>query len=356
MKTKEPLFISNAIGHFALKGTIVSIDLNPNGHINDTFIVETTENKYIVQRLNCSVFPQPRIVMSNIENVTDYLRKSIVKRGGDPKRETLEIVKTVDGKNFYQDNDGNFFRAFVYVASSYALMVTTDPALLYEAGRVLGLFEKDLAGFPISQVKETIPCFHNTGKRFFAFVDAVKKDPFGRAKTVQKEIDAYLDNKDLASPLLFQPLRVSHNDAKLTNVLFDKKTNKALCLIDLDTVMPGFAVNDFGDAVRYDCSSAFEDEPDTDKVHFVFESYKAFLQGYLLSARDILSKDEIASLASGAEQMTFECGLRFLTDYILGDRYFKVDRPLQNLDRARAQAKLLSEMREKEALMASLVE
>jgi Ser/Thr protein kinase RdoA (MazF antagonist) len=348
-----PLFINNAVGHFALKGNIVSLSLNPNGHINDTFIVSTTNGKYVVQRLNCSVFAHPREVMGNIRSVTDYLRDAIVKRGGDPERETLSVVKSVDGKNFYQDEKGNFFRCYKYIEGAHAILKTSDPATLYEAGRALGVFEKDLFSYPISELKETIPSFHNTGRRFFALMDAVMKDPMGRLQEVQPDLDFFSNNK-LFAESLHLPVRVTHNDTKLTNVMFDDRTGRALCLIDLDTVMPGLAVFDFGDAIRYDCSSASENEADLSKVHFLFESYKAFLQGYLTQIRGFLEPEEIASLARGAEQMTYECGLRFLTDYLLGDAYFKVSYPTENLVRARVQEKLLSEMKEKEAVMASL--
>jgi len=355
MDRSVPSFISNAIGHFLLEGPILSVFQNYSGHINDTCVVTTTERKYIVQRLNTAVFTNPRAVMSNVKAVTDFLYGVIKKRGGDATRETLRLVNTVDGRSFYQDVKGNIFRCFLFIPRAVTFTSTDDPAILFEAGRCLGQFEKDLASFPMKSLRETIPDFHATGKRYFTFITAAKKDPFKRLASCIEDVEFFAENRSLASPPKGLPLRVAHYDPKLTNVMFDEKTHQALALIDLDTVMPGYSAFDFGDAIRYDCSSGDEGEVDQKKVTFLFESYKAFLKGYLSVARPFLTAEEFRYLSHGALQMTYECGMRFLTDYLLGDVYFKIDRPLMNLDRARNHEKLLREMLAQKEKMDSLI-
>lgn len=356
MDSSIPLSVYDALVRFPVGKPVISLALNHSGHINDTYTLLTKEGHFVLQRLNRTVFKDVDAVMGNMSLVTSYLGKVILQRGGNPERETLHLLPTSDGQLYYVDREGGLYRCMRYIEGGVSFVHSADPIVLFEAGRILAQFEKDLDRFPMKKLQTTIPDFHATDKRLAAFVEALHDDPCSRAEGVTDEIAGFLRFSKIADPLPELPLRVTHNDSKLTNVMFDASTHKALALIDLDTVMPGYSIFDFGDAVRYDCSSAEEGEKDLDKVHFLLDSYKAFLQGYLSIGRDILTKEELACLSLGAERMTYECGLRFLTDYLLGDHYFRVSHETENLERARTQLKLVSEMNEKRALMDSFVE
>ena len=319
-----------------------------NGHINDTY--KTEKSQYILQRINTDVFKNPAEVMENITNVTDFLRKKIINSHGDPERETLTVLKAFDGKSFYEHDKDNVFRLYKFIADTKT--VENDKTLtdLYNAGKGFGKFQRMLDDFPVNVLHETIRDFHDTPKRVEHLKTAISEDRAGRAVEVQKEIEFALENASFADVVVNGiqdhsiPLRVTHNDTKINNILFDKTSGEAVCVIDLDTVMPGSMLYDFGDALRMGGSTAAEDETELDKVHFDKECFKAFAKGYIGEVRDVITQKETDLLAFSAKLLTYECGIRFLTDYLNGDTYFKIHREHHNLDRARNQFKLVSEL------------
>lgn len=331
-----------------------------NGHINDTYITE--ENDYIIQRINTKVFTKPEELMENIENVTSFLGEKIVAAGGNPERQTLTVVKTVDGKNCYKLDDENVYRVYKFISDTKTIEQCGEPMDLYFAGKGFGKFQKMLADFPVEKLHETIVDFHNTPKRVEALKKAIAEDRAGRAKSVSKEIEFALKNAEFASTVVDGmndgsiPLRVTHNDTKINNILFDNETDEAICVIDLDTVMPGSALYDFGDALRIGASTAAEDETDLSKVHFSVEHFKCFVKGFFEEMNGALSPREIDLLPFSAKLLTYECGIRFLTDYLNGDTYFKIHREHHNLDRARNQFKIVEDIASKENEMKAIVE
>ncbi len=331
-----------------------------NGHINDTYLV--TMPRYILQRINTSIFQNPDELMENIENVTSFLREKLKKDGGDFQRGTLTVVPTVDGKRYYKLDDKNVFRVYRFVEGTKTIENSKTPEDLYEAGVGFGHFQKLLADFPVEKLHETIRDFHHTPKRIEALRQAIREDKAGRAGSVQKEIDFALENASWAGSVVKGmeegriPVRVTHNDTKINNILFDQHTGKAVCVIDLDTVMPGSMLYDFGDALRIGGSTAAEDEVDLNKVWFDERAFEAFAKGYLSEMREALTEDELALLPLSAKLMTYECGIRFLTDYLNGDTYFKIHREHHNLDRARNQFKLVADIAEKEPRLAQMVQ
>lgn len=336
------------------------------GHINETYAVympteEDDEFAYILQRVNNNVFKDPAGVMENIFGVTEYLRNVIREEGGDPDRETLSCIKTKNGCTYFEDNEGQPWRCYNYISNSVCYQLVEDPDQFYQSGNSFGLFLKQLGNYPASSLKETIPDFHNTVKRFENLEKALKRDIKNRAVTCRPEIAFALDRKQDCKVLVEQqengtlPLRVTHNDTKLNNILFDAETGKGLCIIDLDTIMPGLAANDFGDSIRFGAATAEEDERDLDKMHFDIFLYELYVKGYLEATRDVLTPEEVESLPWGARLMTFECGIRFLTDYLEGDTYFKTAYPEHNLVRARTQFRLVDEMEQQFAKMQEIV-
>lgn len=327
-----------------------------NGHINDTFRVE---DKFILQRINTDVFKDYEALMNNISLVTGYLQKMLCANGGDVLREAMGIIPAIDGKNYYKCADGRVYRTYIFIQNSLSLEKVETKDDFYSCGLGFGDFQKKLSGFNAELLVETIPHFHDTLKRFEAFKEALDNDVKNRAKDCKTEIEFVLSRYDeikkIADIYSKLPLRVTHNDTKLNNVLFDKETRRPLCVIDLDTVMPGYAANDFGDAIRFGASTAAEDETDLSKVHFDIELYKAFAKGFIEGCGDGLTKEEKLSFPYGCIMMTFECGMRFLTDYLSGDTYFKIHREHHNLDRCRTQFKLVSEMEEKLPQMLAII-
>ena len=352
--TQEEL--SSIVHAFAFPGTITDWTPHGNGHINDTFLVRSTENgvlrKSILQRMNRTVFHNPTELMQNIAQVTSFLRKKITAAGGDPFRETLNLIPTTDDAWFFVDERGEFWRAFLFISNASCYNAVTDPKLFYETGNAFGRFQQMLSDFPSASLFETIPDFHNTPLRYQALLQAAQADPKGRLKNVSDEMAFFLDHADdygvaermKASGEL--PLRVTHNDTKLNNIMIDDKTGEGICVIDLDTVMPGLSAYDFGDSIRTGANDCAEDEPDQSKVHFDLHLYEVFAKGYLSTAGASMSMAEKKSLAWGARLMTLECGIRFLTDYLEGDHYFHIARPDHNLDRARTQFTLVRQMEE----------
>ncbi len=337
-----------------------------DGHINDTYIVEyETENdiivRYLIQRINVNVFKMPVELMENVCGVTSFLREKIEKEGGDPTRETLTVYPAKDGKNYYMAEDGGCWRMYNYVEDTYSINELTNPDDFKSAALSFGNFQNQLADYPIESLHETIPNFHNTPSRFKDFLEALDKNASGRKDMAKKEIDFVLEREKDCSVITDLlncgdlPVRVTHNDTKLNNVLFDKKTNKGICVVDLDTVMPGSSLYDFGDSIRFGANTAAEDETDLSKVSLSLEYFKAYVEGYLETAGPSLTENEIKYLPFAAKLLTFECGIRFLGDFINGDVYFKIDYPEHNLVRARTQFKLVEDIEAKYNEMVDIV-
>ena len=338
---------------FCIEGDYVTCIRFGEGHINDTYKLTVAEGKqvknYILQRINNRLFSDVDKLMRNIELVTSFCRKSVVKRGGDPERECLNIVRTRDGKSYYYDGE-NYFRVYKFISGATTYQIVSKPKDFYESAVAFGSFANLLADFDASQLYEVLPDFHNTKVRYQNFKYAVERDICGRVKEVEKEIEwvnahAYLCGKivdKIAGGEI--PLRVTHNDTKLNNVMIDNATGKGIAVIDLDTVMPGSLCYDFGDSIRFGCNPCEEDERDLSKVNFRFDLYETYLKGYLSAVGESITEEERKNLPMGAVLMTYECGMRFLTDYLQGDTYFRTTRPGQNLDRAHTQFKLVDDM------------
>lgn len=345
------------IGKFPFEGRLISSDSYGNGHINDTFLLifETQDGttKYILQRINHIVFTNPIPLMDNILRVTSFLREKIEKAKGNPERETLNVINTIDGMPYYQDSIGCFWRVYNFIDDAVSYDIVEKEEDFYESAVAFGNFQKLLHDFPADSLYETIPKFHNTRARFETFLTTVETDCMGRVKDVQEEINFVSKRKEDAgklSDLLSDgklPLRVTHNDTKLNNVMIDKETGKGICIIDLDTVMPGSALYDFGDSIRFGASTAKEDEKDLSKVSCSMELFEAYTKGFLEGTNGSLTDEEIALLPMGAKVMTLECGIRFLTDYLQGDTYFKIAHETHNLDRCRTQFTLVKDMETK---------
>lgn len=346
---------------FLYEGEFVEANPYGEGHINETFLVETTKKTYILQRVNNTVFKKPQQVIDNIEAVTEFLREIIIKNGGNPDRETLTLIPTKDGNKCYIDEEGNLFRAYLNVDKTCCYQTVENPDVFYRVAKTFGRFQKLLADFPAEKLYETIPNFHNTVDRYRIFKETLAADKMGRAKEVQAEINFVLEREKDAALVLDAinsgeiPLRVTHNDTKLNNVLVDEKTGDGLCVIDLDTVMPGSMLYDFGDSIRFGASTAAEDETDLSKVSMDLNLFEAYTKGYIEELKDSFTKKELELLAFSAKLMTLECGTRFLTDYLDGDNYFKIHRENHNLDRARTQFTLVKDMEEKMDKMNEIV-
>lgn len=358
--------IDEAIEHFCFPGKLLEKSPYGNGHINDTFLLVFEEDngrqrRYILQRMNHDIFKDTKGLMENIVGVTSYLREQIKKSGGDPDRETLNFLPTRDGKDYYTDSTQNFWRVCAFIEDTVCLESATSPDEFYQSAVAFGRFQRLLSGYPAQTLHETIVNFHNTAVRFETLKRAVREDVCGRAKDVQEEIKFAMEREKDASLLVDMqkrgelPLRVTHNDTKLNNVLMDSRSRKAICVIDLDTVMPGLAINDFGDSIRFGASTAKEDEQDLSKVRFDIDLFESYTKGFLESCGSSLTENEIAMMPAAAKMMTFECGIRFLTDYLEGDHYFKISREKHNLERCRTQFKLVTEMEQKMVQMNEIV-
>ena len=322
-----------------------------SGHINGTYCIDVP--KLLLQRINTNVFKNPEQLMENIQNVTEYLKVKIREEGGDPERETLSVIKTLDGKNYYQDHDGSVYRMYYFVNNTKVIEDEKTYHDLYQAGRGFGHFQKMLREFPVNTLHETIPDFHHTPKRVLALKQAIADNHAKRAELVKDDIAQALKYEGLAELIISGiergeiPVRVTHNDTKINNILFDRLSGEAVCVIDLDTVMPGSMLYDFGDALRMGASTGAEDEVDLSKVEFDTEAFQQFAKGYLEEMREELTDKEIELLPESAAILTYECGIRFLTDYLNGDTYFKIKRENHNLDRARNQFKLVEDILQK---------
>lgn len=347
--------MENAALHFQLAGEVRYCEPYGFGHINRTFLVkDDTGRRYILQRINRRVFPDIKGLMENISAVTEY----IAARVKEP-RESLRLVPTVEGELVYLDLQGESWRMYDFIEDSLCLQLPEKPQDFYESAVAFGTFQSLLSDFPADTLHETIPDFHNTPVRYKNFHRALKADACGRAKGLSRELDFVLEREEQASSLQRLreqgelPLRVTHNDTKLNNVMLDAKTRKALCVIDLDTVMPGLAAYDFGDSIRFGAATAAEDEKDLDKMWMSLELFEIYSRGFAASCPQ-LTRLELETLPLGAKLMTLECGLRFLTDYLEGDKYFAISRPEHNLDRARTQFKLVLDMENKWDVMCGI--
>lgn len=349
------------IEQFQVEQDVASIEPYGSGHINHTYLAEMSEGKkYILQGINTTIFKNTDELMENIINVTSYLREEIIRTGGDPKRETLTVVMTKNGKSYYTDEDGSKWRVYEFIEGAQTFDAVESKEDFYQSAVAFGKFQAQLANFPADTLHETIPNFHNTAKRYQDFEKAVEADVKGRAAEVQEEIAFVRARKGEVSELHDMlakgelPLRVTHNDTKLNNIMIDSKTHQAICVIDLDTVMPGLSAHDFGDAIRFGANTAAEDEPDVSKVSLSLELFEIYVKGFLEGCGGRLTPNEVKVLPMGAKMMTLECGMRFLADYLEGDVYFKIAREKHNLDRCRTQFALVADMEKKWRQMCEL--
>ena len=351
---------------FIVKGEFVSSRSYGGGHINGTELLKTregdTEHLYVLQKINKTVFKRPDLLMDNYVAVTEFIRKKIASEGGDPMRECVNIIRARDGKSYYIDDAGEYWRMLSYVEDSISYDMAETPEQFYESAVAFGNFQYMLRDYPADTLHETIPNFHNTPERYKQLMEAVERDVCGRYAEVKSDVDfarareGFTEIFERAHSEGKLPLKVTHNDTKLNNVLFDKRTGRSLCVVDLDTIMPGYAINDFGDSIRFGATTAVEDESDLSKVNFDIGLFEIYVKGFLEGARGGLTDAEMDLLPESAVMMTLECGMRFLADYLSGDTYFKTSREKQNLDRARNQFKLVSDMEKQLENMHKIVE
>ncbi|NMD37693.1 MAG: aminoglycoside phosphotransferase family protein [Christensenellaceae bacterium] len=342
---------------FMIEGEPIYSALYGSGHINHTFdLLTDSQHRYIWQKINHNVFKDIPSLMNNIIMVTNYLKT----KESDPRR-VLNPIPTKTGEWYIKDNMGNYWRAFDFIEDSICLDRPESPDDFYESAVAFGMFQKQLADFPAEKLAETIPNFHNTPARYNQLKQAIKNNISGRKINAMREIEFALDREKDAGVMVKMleekklPLRVTHNDTKLNNVMLDKKTRKQLCVIDLDCVMPGLMGNDFGDSIRFGASTANEDERDLSKVEMNLEMFEAFAKGFMETCSSSMTKAEKETLALAAKLMTLECGTRFLADYLNGDTYFSVSREAHNLDRCRTQFKLVADMEKKMDKMNEIV-
>ena len=346
--------IGEVIAAYSHIGPLTACALYGNGHINDTFLAVTqTGRRYILQRINYEVFPHPGQIMANIEGVTAHIRRRAEAAGEDPDRATLTIVRCNDGKSFFTDSIGCSWRMYDFVEGTVARDRVENADDFRACGKAFGRFQGLLCDYPAKDLYEAIPDFHNTPVRYEALMRAVRADACDRVRTVEKELE-FVQKQSGFVKLLEQahasgdlPLRVTHNDTKLNNILFDASTGAPVCVIDLDTVMPGYSVNDFGDSIRFGANTVAEDDPHWERAALDTALLEAYARGFLQSYGNSLCRGERELMMTGAMMMTLECGIRFLTDYLEGDHYFRIHRPTHNLDRCRTQLALFADMEKK---------
>ena len=360
-------FLQDALAAFDFGGEVVGAVRYGSGHINDTFCVHTQPGegpcrRFILQRISAAAFHHPDQVMANIASVTAFLRRAIAEAGGDPSRETMTVLPTREGRSFYTDSEGGAWRVYPFIENTVCLQAAETPELFAASARTFGRFQRMLKDYPADTLYETIPRFHDTEDRLAKLKAAVEADVMGRVKDVQPELD-FVRKREADCSVALQalregrlPLRVTHNDTKLNNVLIDRDSGEGICVIDLDTVMPGLSINDFGDSIRFGANHSAEDERDLSKVNFDLSLYEVYTQGFLEGAGGALTPAELDYLPWGAKLMTLECGIRFLTDYLEGDHYFRIHREGQNLDRCRTQFKLVADMEAQWEAMKAVVD
>ena len=359
--------LTGALAAFPYEGKIVAIEPFGAGHVNDTYAVYVDcyprpKLAYVLQRLNIRAFPRPQQVMENIRCVMQFIHEDMREKGRDVERSMLRFLKTQSGDLAFLDSQGMPWRSYRFVEHSFCHDKVPTAELMCESGRAFGSFLRALDGYPVADLHETIPDFHNTPKRLEDLVTAWKEDPLGRAKECKQELDFALSrSRDCGILLDLQkkgglPLRVTHNDTKHSKILFDERTRAALCVMDLDTTMPGLAPYDFGDSIRFGASAVAEDEVQLERVRLSVPLFEAYTKGYMEQAGGCLTRLETEMLPQGARLMTLECGIRFLTDHLLGDGYFRTKRPGQNMDRCRTQFKLVKEIEYRYDTLCEIVE
>ena len=355
MMVQAETMLQEVLAAFDFGAPVVGALRYGQGHINDTFVVhtqpeDTSCRRFILQRMSAAAFKRPDQLMENIMGVTEYLGREIESRGGDREREALRVIRPRNGEPYYTDSANGAWRVYPFVEDTICYQTAETPALFAASGRAFGRFQRLLQGYPAQTLHETIPYFHDTEDRLAKLKAALTADKLGRAAECRPELDFVLAREADCSVALqalrdgVLPLRVTHNDTKLNNVLMDRDSGEGLCIIDLDTVMPGLSINDFGDSIRFGANHSAEDEKDLSKVNLDVSLFEAYTQAFLEGAGGTLTAAEIDHLPWGAKLMTFECGIRFLTDYLEGDVYFHTTRDGQNLDRCRTQFKLVSDM------------
>ena len=335
---------------FGLTGDCKEISVIKTGHINYTYRADIDGTAYIIQRINGYVFPHPVEIMENIDRVTSHIRKKLIELGRDPERGTLNYLRTPEGLNYIQDENGDTWRICPFISGTRTYDQVENLQMLESAGYAFGEFQRMLADFPMDQLHETIVDFHNTKQRYRNLYHSAELDTAGRVAECKEDLEFFRVREKSACSLIDMlekgqlPLRVTHNDTKYNNILIDPNTYEAVCVIDLDTVMPGLSLYDFGDAMRFAANNALEDETDLSKVTVNLEYFEAFTRGFLRASGNAFLKAEIDNLALAAINVTLEIGSRFLADYLDGDKYFAIDHPTHNLERARNQMKLAADM------------
>ncbi len=363
MKQSE---VENIIKSFNIDGEVVDISYFSNGLINTsckvTILKDNEIKQYVLQKINKNVFKKPEEVMENISSVTKYIRNKLKLNGQSTSRRTLKFYKSNNDKYYSLDDNGDYWRIYKYIDHSVAYNQSDDLQIMQKTGEAFGDFQRLLSDYPASELNIIIPHFHNTVNRYKLFREAIENNFAGRVDASEKDIIGYLKVESIATKMYKMQragelkLRVTHNDTKCNNVLFDEKTNEPLCVIDLDTVMPGLIGFDFGDSLRYGANTAAEDESDLSKVSLDLSKFEAFTKGFVKKTANILTQKELETLSLGAITMTLECGVRFLTDYLNGDTYFKTNYPEHNLDRARCQLALGLDMIKKHEQMQEIVQ
>ncbi len=358
--------IAKVAQYFNFEGKFTSANPYGTGHINDTYAAIYQVNgkrlRYIIQRINHQVFKDPVGLMENIETVTAHLQEKIIIAGGDPHRESLTLIPTHEGDSFVRTEEGHYWRAYRFIEEARTYEIVESMQHVYNAAMAFGNFQSLLSDLQSGILHETIPNFHNTKNRFEVFLQTVADDEYNLASCSKAEIEFVRERADQVSVLVDLyargelPERVTHNDTKFNNVMIDDETGEGVCVIDLDTVMPGLSLYDFGDSIRSMANPAPEDERDLSKVQFDLDVFDHFSRGYLDSARDFLIPMEIEYLPTSAILMTLECGMRFLVDHLQGDVYFKTQRKNHNLDRCRTQFKLVQDMEEQFDEMVRIIE
>jgi thiamine kinase-like enzyme len=338
-----------------------------SGHINDTYIAAydqgTTQTSYIIQRINHNVFKDPEALMNNIVRVTEHIRRKLqMENTDDVCRRVLTVIATLEGNSYHKDEDGNYWRVYNFINNAETYDVCPSLELIREGAKAFGNFQNLLSDLPGSSLHETIPDFHNAPKRFEAFKKVLQEDKHNRTPNAKKEIEFLMGHSqiyDLLGGMVQEgkiPLRVTHNDTKINNIMFDEKTAEALCVIDLDTVMPGLSLYDFGDIVRTTISNAEEDEKDLSGIIIDISRFEAIVKGYLSSAKAFLNETEIENLLLGAETIILEQAVRFLADHIAGDTYYKIHRQNHNLDRCRTQIRLFEQILQQEQKLKEIID
>jgi len=358
--------VKSVVNSFNIYGEIVDVAPIKRGHINDTYIVSCDDRvrpaRYVLQRINQAVFKNPPLIMVNITRVTEHIRRKMQAVDPDLASRQLTVIDTDDGKYFHEDFEGNFWRMYNFIDDSVTYDKLESTELAHEAARMFGWFQRMLTDLPGPPLHETIPDFHNTPKRLDVLQGVLKADTLNRAKNAKSEIDFLFENSDICNVLSDLadrgeiPGRIVHNDTKINNVMLDAETNKGVCVVDLDTVMPGLSVYDFGDMIRTAANSAEEDERDLSKVSVDISMFEALVRGFAAETAGFLTTTERKHIVAAGKVITFEQFIRFLTDYLAGDIYYKIHRQEHNLDRSRTQMNLVESIIEQEETLTGLVE